>query len=117
MNGILVGCTVEKIYTMKDRSVKIILETSEISSGKAGELFALMNQAATVYIKSAEISQKELNQVDAIEIDLGGKTPSKRMRNVLFRCYENDNEGYGEFDTYYKTKMEKFIKELKNNLP
>jgi len=45
-----------------------------------------------------------------------GKTPSQRMRNVLFILYKQDHEGFKEFDGYYKTKMDKFIEELKNNI-
>lgn len=116
MKGILVACLIDRIATLKDKSVKITLETTELTPARAGELFTLLNSLATVYISPAEITQKELNQVDQIEPEMPGKSPSQRMRNVLFILYKQDHEGHREFDGYYKAKMEKFIDELKNNI-
>lgn len=116
MKGILLACIVDKITTLKDNSVKITLDTQELSPMKAGELFTLRNSLSTVYICPAEITQKEMNQVDVIEPEMPGKSPSHRMRNVLFILWKQDHEGYSEFDGYYKTKMDKFIEELKNNI-
>jgi hypothetical protein len=117
MKGILIGCIVDKITTLKDKSVKIVLDTQELSPGNAGSLFTLMNSVATVYISPSEINDKEIKQVDAIEPEMPGKSPSHRMRNVLFLLWKHDHEGFNEFDYYYKSRMEKFIDELKNNLP
>jgi hypothetical protein len=58
-----------------------------------------------------------MNQVDVIEAEFAGKTPSLRMRNVLFIIWKQVPEGFKEFDSFYKFKMEKYIDELKANLP
>lgn len=116
MKGILIACIVEKITTLKDKTIKITLDTQELKPSLAGELFTLLNSLATVYISPAEISQKEMNQVDVIEPEMPGKTPSNRMRNVLFILWKQDGEGYREFDGYYKYKMETMIEQLKNNI-
>jgi len=117
MKGILLACIVDKITTLKDKSCKITLDTQELKPSSAGELFTLMNSLATVYISPAEITSRELAQVDAIEPEMPGKSPSQRMRNVMFLLWKQDGEGFSEFDGYYKTKMEKYIDELKANLP
>lgn len=116
MKGILLGCIIDKITTLKDRSVKIVLDTQELSPAKAGEVFTLMNTLATVYISPSEISSREMAQVDAVEPEMPGKSPSQRMRNVLFILWRQDNQGFQEFDSFYKTRMEKYIEELKNNI-
>lgn len=116
MKGILLACIVDKITTLKDKSVKITLDTQELSPSKAGELFTLMNSLATVYISPDAITNSEMNQVDVLEPEMPGKTPSQRMRNVLFILWRQDHEGFREFDSYYKTKMDNFINELKNNI-
>jgi hypothetical protein len=117
MKGILIACIVEKITTLKDKSVKLVLETQEITPSRAGELFTLLNSLATVYISPAEVSQREIAQADAIEPEMPGKSPSQRMRNVLFLLWQQDQEGFKVFDMYYQHKMEKYINELKQNLP
>ena len=114
--GILLAAMVEKIYTLKDKSVKLVLETQELSPNKAGALFQLMNQIVSVYVKPNEINEDEINKVDQVEPQLPGKTPSQRMRNVLFILWKQDHEGYQEFDYYYKSRMDKFIEGLKNNI-
>lgn len=116
MKGILIAAIVDKITTLKDKSVKITLDTQELSPIRAGELFTLMNSLATVYISPAAITDQEMRQVDAVEPEMPGKSPSQRMRNVMFILFKQDPEGYKEFDSYYKAKMESFIENLKNNI-
>jgi hypothetical protein len=116
MKGVLFAAIVDKITTLKDKSCKIILDTSELTPARAGELFTLLNSLASVYISPAAIDSKEMAQVDAIEPEMPGKSPSQRMRNVLFILYRQDQKGYKEFDGYYKSEMEAIINELKNNI-
>ena len=116
MKGVLLSAIIERLTSLKDGSIKITFETQEMSPAKSAELFALRGALATVYISPAEITTKELMQVDAIEPDLPGKRPSQRMRNVLFLLWKQDNEGYREFDAYYPAKMEVYIEQLKQNI-
>lgn len=116
MKGIILACIIDKITTLKDRSVKITLDTQELSPSKAGEIFTLMNSLATVYISPSEITSREMAQVDSIEPEMPGKSPSQRMRNVLFILWKQDNQGFKEFDSFYKERMETYIQELKNNI-
>jgi hypothetical protein len=116
MNGLLIPTYVENITTRKDRSVKITLGTQELSPSKAGELFNLMNSLTMTYISQKEVNQKEIDQVDKLDPELEGKTQSQRIRNVLYLLFEQDNEGFQSFDTYYKSKTEKYIDHLKTKI-
>jgi hypothetical protein len=116
MNGILLSSYIENITTRKDRSVKITLGTQELSQGKAGELFSLLNSLAVVYISAKEIDQKEIDQVDKVDPELTGKTQSQRIRNVLYKLWEQDKEGHKTFDKYYYAKTELFIDHLKSKI-
>lgn len=90
----------------------------EMNPLKAGEMMTYNRKLAAVYISPKEtISQKELDQVDAIDPVMPSKSPGQRMRNVLFRLWEHQPEGFKAFEQYYPWKMDQFIKELKNNLP
>jgi hypothetical protein len=116
MNGVLLSAYIENITTRKDRTVKITIGSQELSQGKAGELFTLLNNLAVVYISPKEIDQKEIDQVDKLDPELDGKTQSQRIRNVLYKLFEQDNEGFGDFDAYYKNKTEKYIEHLKSKI-
>ena len=114
MTGTLLSCELESIRTRRDRTLAITLGTSELSPAKGSELLGLMNKIAAVYISPKEtVSQQEMNQVDELEVELKGKSPSLRMRNVLFILYQQGNEGFKIFDDYYKHKMESMIEGLK----
>jgi hypothetical protein len=41
------------------------------------------------------------------------ESPSKKLRNVFFRLWEQDNEGNEEFETYYESKLYKLINHYK----
>lgn len=116
MNGLILSTYVENISTRKDKSVKITLGTQELSPGKAGELFTLLNQLAVAYISPKSISQGEIDQVDKLDPDIEGKTQSQRIRNVLYILFTQESEGFKDFDSYYKNKTEKFIEHLKGKI-
>ena len=41
------------------------------------------------------------------------ESPSKRLRDVYFVLYNQDKQGFKEFDDFYNDKMEKLIKYFK----
>lgn len=116
MNGLILSVYVENITTRKDKSVKLTLGTQELSPSKAGEIFNLMNSLAVAYISPKEISQKEIDQCDKIDPEFEGKTQSQRIRNVLYKLFEQGNEGFKTFDDYYRNKTEKYIEHLKGKI-
>jgi hypothetical protein len=116
MNGLLLPCYVENIATRKDKSVKISLVTQELTPEQAGEVFHLMNTLAVTYISPKEITNKEVEQVDKLDAELGGKTQSQRIRNVLYKLFEQDSEGYKNFDQYYHAKTDQYIEHLKTKI-
>ena len=116
MNGTLIPCTIGSIRSLKDGSISITIDTPEISGGKAGELFDLRNKVAYVYISSRQIENTEKQIVDSLDPELKGKTPGQRLRNVLYRAWEQVNDGYKDSESYYRAKMENIITAIKNEL-
>jgi uncharacterized protein YeaO (DUF488 family) len=41
------------------------------------------------------------------------KSPSERLRGTFYKIFEQDSEGFEEFDEYYASKMEKLITHYK----
>lgn len=116
MNGLLLSVYVENITSRKDKTIKITIGTQELSPSKAGELFQLLNTLAVCYLSPKSIGQGEIDQVDKVDAEFGGKTQSQRIRNVLYKLYEQAPEGFKDFDTYYKSKTEKYIEHLKSKI-
>lgn len=116
-NGILLASIVENIATRRDGTIKVTLGTQELSQGKAGELFALNGKLAAVYISPKDsINQKEMDQVDSVDVDLPGKSQSQRLRSVLFVLFEQDHEGHKDFKSYYHSKTEVIIEHMKSKI-
>ena len=47
----------------------------------------------------------------------GDKTPGQRLRAVLFRLWEqNSSTTKGDFETFYKSRMERLITQIKEKL-
>lgn len=117
MDGIILPVIVTQIRSKVDGSISVAIETQELSPTKAGELFSLRGKIAMMYLSPKDVvTQKEMNQIDSIEPELKGKTPSARMRNVLYILWKQDNEGYKDFPMYYEVKMNKYIEDLKLNI-
>jgi hypothetical protein len=113
MDGILIPVIIENISSRKDKTWKIIVGTNEITPQKAGELSQMVNGMAICYISPKGPNQSEIDQVDKVNPEFGGKTQSQRLRNVLYKLFEQDQEGYKDFDSFYRDKTEKFIEFLK----
>lgn len=41
------------------------------------------------------------------------ESPSKKLRNVFFRLWEQDKEGLEDFEQYYESKLYKLINHYK----
>lgn len=113
MKGQLLAAIVENITTRKDKSVKLVIGTQELSPNEAGVLFQYMNQLVSIYVCPAAIDQRELDQIDTMEPELNNKSQSQRIRSVLFLLFKQYNEGYKSFDEFYKAKTEMYIDHLK----
>ena len=116
MKGLLFGALVEGVSTRKDKTYKIVLGTQEMNPMNAGQLFTLMNQITSVYLCPSEINQKEIDQVDKIDPEFQSKSQSQRLRNVLFVWFSQGNQGFKDFDSFYRHHTERFIEEVKNHL-
>lgn len=116
MKGILLSTQIENISTRRDRTLKIVIGTQELNPSDGGQLLAMHNSIAVVYICPKEIDQRVLDQVDKIDPEFGGKTQSKRIRDVLFVAWSQESKGFKTFDQYYKHRTEQFIEMVKNEL-
>ena len=68
-------------------------------------------------LKAENFTKEEVGQIELLKADdTNFKTPSQRLRNTLYVCWEQKNEGFKSFDNYYINKMEEMINHFKNKL-
>jgi len=116
--GIVFQAQVEGVRTRKDHTYAITLGTQELSPEQGARLFALNNNIANVYISPNTIQTDLMKEIDLASVDMvdSQKTPSKRMKAVLYLLWKDNNEGYEDSNMYYNHKMEGFINSLKDRL-
>lgn len=116
-NGVLIAAQIENVTTRKDRTIKITIGTNELAPDKTAVIMSMVHNICALYISPKEtISQKEVDQVDKLDPEFGGKTQSQRIRNVLYKLFEQNREGFKDFDTYYHSKTEMYIEHLKTKI-
>jgi len=117
---ILLNAQVESVATRKDRTIKLTLGTQELSPSDAGELFGLQNSLISVGIKDVSLTQSDIEILKESKIEIDdipdGKSPSQRLRNVLYRNWEQSDGGYSDFNLYYLNRIERIIEHYKSKL-
>lgn len=102
------------IATKVDGSIKISIETRELPATQAADLFSLRNQEAWCLLAPEGVDTAVLPD-EKPDASLGTKTPSQRLRNVLY-VYWQQHGKQGDFESFYKSKMEQIIEQLKEKL-
>ena len=113
---IQIPALIDSLRTLKDGSVKITIETQELRAEDAAILFSYRNTMGWMLFKETEFSREDIISVpDVVPEFASDKTPSKRLRAVLFVTWEQSGK-VGDFDTFYKSKMERIIQQFKEHL-
>jgi len=100
-----------------DKSASLSFSTLELDINKMGLLFSLQGKmGALVFKAESDLTKNEILMCENMEIELGGKTKSERLRNVLYRNWELENKGHATFDNYYASEMEIIIVHYKGKL-
>jgi len=111
---------IEAIQTRKDNTLKVVLGTQELSPTECGKLFALMNKLCSIGIAPNDLTPEEIETLQNAKLSIddvpNGKTPSQRLRAVLFVYWQQHETGFDKFDTFYQDYMEKRITNIKSKL-
>jgi hypothetical protein len=116
---IIIPCVLESYRSLKDRSVKLIFETGELSPSQIGDVAANLQHSGFLAFNGQPFQSNEKELIESLKADFEetGKTPGQRLRGVLYRCWEHDKAGYETFTDYYNSVMEKMIVHHKSKLP
>lgn len=113
LKGLLIATEIEGVRTRKDRTLAITMGTQELSPEQAGQVISLIGKITATYISVKDIKQDEVDKVDKVDGEFGTKSQSQRLRGVFYKLFEQDPEGYQDFNLYYHFKMEQLITHYK----
>lgn len=117
---IILKATIDGIRTMKDRSLKITIVSQELKPEHSSLLLSLQNCLCDVLINDKEISESEMQLLRdnkwSIEDVPGMKSPSQRLRAVMYKLWQQGDGGYRDFELFYANRMEQLIEHYKGKL-
>jgi len=97
--------------TRRDGSLGLRFDTPELSPDEKVALMELQNRNLKMLLQPAEDAPVELKEVKG---EFDRKTPGQRLRAVLFCLWRQCGEG--EFEDFYRRRMEQIIETIKGKL-
>lgn len=112
---VTVAGQIEKVSTMKDRGLKIVFATQELNAGDCATLMGLAQQFGAVAFAptDTQINEKDLD-IPLVESQI--KSPSERLRSVLFVRWKEKFEKQVAFSYFYERAMDRIIEEEKTKI-
>jgi hypothetical protein len=114
MSVIKLPAILEKVTTMKDGGIRVVVDTQEMDKDQCAEMFSLKNQILWMILASED--EKEVVIPDAPPTDWKQrKTQSQRLRAILF-VWHQQLKSEMDFETFYNRYMETRINNVKSKL-
>jgi len=105
---------IEKVESLSDSGWRMRIVTRELEPAEVGLLGGLKGKEIQAAFKESVIEPEDIKTSDE-RVERGQKTPSQRLRAVLFVRYEQKKPEV-DFDTWYKSQMEVLINAVKEKL-
>ncbi len=111
MKSIDLNTVITGIRAKVDGSLGLTMGTPEMTPEQKAEIMKLQGVNLKTTIEPLETKVPKLK----IDTELNAKTPSQRLRGVIFVWWEQMGRP-DEFEVFYKKTMEKIIDQVKDKL-
>jgi hypothetical protein len=117
---IILNASVQNITSKVDKTIKLTFVTQELPPKDAGELFGMQNELVGLGIARNSLTSEEVDLLRdnkfGIDSIPGQKSQSKRIRDVLYVLWKQNNEGFETSEAYYNHKTNQIISHLKEKI-
>ena len=115
---IVINATLESFRSLKDKTLSLNFGTQEPTAEQIQAIALNAQKYGYLVFSGTQLTSEQLDAIDKAKNDLydSQKTPSKRLRNVLYVWYEQDSKGYKTFEDYDLYHMERIIEKVKSKL-
>lgn len=116
--AILIPAIYRGSQDLADKSKKLVFGTNEVTPAQASSLQLCVQEFVYLAIKREPFLKQEIELINDLKTDYEdvGKSPSQRLRAVLFRLWQQAPEGYDDFNLFYIHKLEGVIGHFKSFL-
>ena len=119
MSKLLLPAQFDAYSNRKDKTVSLRFITQEQSPAQIAGIHGMLDSFGYLLFKAeSEITKAEQSELDLLETELfdNPKTQSQRMRNVLYRLWQQEPAGFSEFGPFYKWHTDRIIQHFKDKL-
>lgn len=109
---------IDKVEMRRDQSIKLTLASTEgiTDPETLTRLFSINKNPVSIGMKVGEMTNNEYPDIPEPKKNYEDeKTPSQRMRGVLYRWWEAKGKPE-DFDLFYRRSMENLIDQIKEKL-
>ena len=108
--ALILQVILNKVTTLVDNSIKMTFVTRELPADEAAVLFSFRNLEVNMLIKQVEIQDDDINSLPDVTYSSmrNEKSPSQRLRAVLYRHWEK-KAIEDDFEKFYSKTMERII--------
>jgi len=115
MKPVQIPSQLEKISTRADNTIKLTFGSQELSTNEIAKLFEYKRDIGWLLFSPDEMSKEDLPEKD-VEYKGGNKSPSKRLRNVIYVFWRDETDQSEDFQKFYERQIERFINKIKDRL-
>ncbi len=118
MKTFTLAVILESFRSLKDRTYKVVFETSELSPDQLASIGGALNMPGYLAFNPDPFNKEMIDTIELMKVDYDdvGKSKGQRLRAVMYRMWEQNKERYNVFDDFYNAKMEHLINHYKNKL-
>ncbi len=110
-----VPAEISRVQTMSDGGLRLFVDTQELNQDDKAKVMSLHRKLGWFIMKEAPVEPEDMDVPEYVKEFKQDKTPSQRMRSVLYLLWQKEGES-GVFDDFYKRKMEEVIEYFKKKL-
>lgn len=112
----LLPASLKKVTSRADKTYDLTFSTRELAGEEAAYLLGeILSEGWLLYAKNeTDIAETEVPKEQADSMT-GGKTPSQRLRAVIYVYWEQRGKK-GSFENFYRSTLETLIENIKEKL-
>jgi len=110
-----VSSTIQSLRTLADGTIRLTVDCQELKPEESSELMKLVRKIGWFLFKENSITEQEIPNEPSAEFK-GEKSPSQRLRSLLYVYWEKNTSKKQTFDDFYKAWVEKKANEIKELL-
>ena len=97
----------------RDGGMRLRFRTKELTAEEKLALIQCDGAYGHILFKENEFDGRDIPNKDAAD---ERKTPSQRLRGILYRVYESGGDKGKDFNAYYRAEMDKICEHYKNKI-